>query len=380
MTQSARHATRQVARPRIVGVVGARPNFMKIAPIMSELSADGDIDAILIHTGQHYDDAMSEDFRRSFRLRRPQYNLGVGSGTVTEQTANIMIRLEPVLAELTPDCVVVVGDVNSTLAAALVAARLRIPLAHVEAGLRSFDDSMPEELNRRVTDAVSDVLFTTSRDANANLQREGIDHERVFFVGNVMIDTLLRYRSAAEELRAPARYGVKPGGYALLTLHRPSNVDTSRDFERMLDAIQEIQMRLPVVFPAHPRTIESLRRFELEDRARRMDQLVLLDPLGYLEFVSLMSHARLVLTDSGGVQEETTILGVPCLTLRDNTERPVTVSEGTNELVGTDPERIVAALERLMQRPSDNGRVPELWDGKAAARIVSILRSKLARR
>ena len=369
-----------MSRLRIVSVVGARPNFMKVAPIISELRRFDDVESILVHTGQHYDVMMSEDFRRAFELPEPDHNLGVGSGTPSDQTARIMLALEPLLTELSPDCVVVVGDVNSTLAAALVAARLRIPLAHVEAGLRSFDDSMPEELNRRLTDAVSDFLFTTSRDADENLRREGVPAERIFFVGNVMIDTLLRYRAQAEALNVAGRYGFERGGYAVLTMHRPSNVDTEEDCTRMLDALDEVQARLPVLFPAHPRTVESLRRLGLETRARAMEGLQLLDPLGYLDFVSLMADARLVLTDSGGIQEETTILGVPCLTLRENTERPVTVEQGTNQIVGTDPSRIVAALDRLIALPVPNGRVPELWDGNAAARIVSTLHSELRSR
>jgi UDP-N-acetylglucosamine 2-epimerase (non-hydrolysing) len=369
-----------VRRLKIACVFGARPNFMKIAPIVSELRTRGEVEPVLIHTGQHYDVRMSDNFHRALDLPEPEHNLGVGSGTHTEQAARIMLALDPLLSELAPHCVVVVGDVNSTLAAALAAAQQRIPLAHVEAGLRSFDPSMPEELNRRLTDSMSDFLFTTSRDADANLLREGISPDRIFFVGNVMIDTLLRYRDQALALDMAGRLGVERDEYALVTLHRPSNVDHPDDLRRTIDTLDGLQRRLPVVFPAHPRTLKSLRRLGLEDRIRGMHSLVLHEPLGYVEFLSLLASARVVLTDSGGIQEETTILGVPCLTLRENTERPVTVEQGTNQVVGTDPERILAALDELLESRSRDGRVPELWDGRAAERIVAILCSELDRR
>ena len=363
---------------RIANVVGARPNLMKIAPIMAEMRRFPDLEPVLIHTGQHYDDVMSDVFFRELGIPTPDHNLGVGSGTHTWQTAQVMLALEPLLVKLQPDCVLVVGDVNSTLAAALVAAKLCIPLAHVEAGLRSFDRTMPEEINRQLTDAVSDYLFTTSRDANENLRREGIPEHKVFFVGNVMIDTLLRHRSHAEKLQVPSRYGVAPSKYAVLTLHRPSNVDSPEALSGILDALEAIQARLPILFPAHPRTYKQLADFGLLQRLRAMPGVKLLEPLGYLEFLGLMAQARLVLTDSGGIQEETTILGVPCLTLRENTERPITVSQGTNEVVGTLPERIVGAAWRVLDGGSKKGRCPELWDGQAAERVVAILREKLS--
>jgi UDP-N-acetylglucosamine 2-epimerase (non-hydrolysing) len=375
---------------KIVSVVGARPNLMKIAPLAAEMRRFPDVESVLVHTGQHYDDNMSEVFFQELGIPQPDYNLGIGSRTHTWQTAQVMLALEPLLIDLRPDAVVVVGDVNSTAAAALVAAKLDIPLAHVEAGLRSFDHTMPEEINRIVTDALADYLFTTERSANENLGREGIPDHKIFFVGNVMIDTLLRHRLRAEALGMPAQHGVSANGYALLTLHRPSNVDLPEVLNGILDALNSLQTRLPVLFPAHPRTLQRLAGAGLLERARAMSNLRMLEPLGYLEFLGLMAQARLVLTDSGGIQEETTILGIPCLTLRENTERPVTISEGTNELVGTSPDRILAAAWRRLDQPrgihenpsglmSRDGHRPELWDGRAAERIVCVLREKCGR-
>jgi len=362
---------------KIVNIVGARPNLMKIAPLIAEMQRFSDIEPVLVHTGQHYDDNMSEVFFKELGIPQPDYNLGVGPGTHTWQTAQVMLALEPLLQELRPDLVLVVGDVNSTLAAALVAAKVCIPLAHVEAGLRSFDRTMPEEINRVITDALADYLFTTERSANENLQQEGIPDHRVFFVGNVMIDTLLHHRQRAEALGMPARYGVSGNGYALLTLHRPSNVDVREVLGGILNALDSLQSRLPVLFPAHPRTMRRLAENGFLERIKTMPNLRLIEPLGYLEFLGLMAQARLMLTDSGGIQEETTILGVPCLTLRENTERPVTVTQGTNEVVGTSPERIVTAAWQVLASGGKEGRCPELWDGRAAERIVRILREKL---
>ena len=362
---------------RIVNIVGARPNLMKIAPIVGELRMHGCFESVLIHTGQHYDDGMSEVFFRELNIPNPDYNLGIGSGTHTWQTAQVMLALEPLFAQLKPQCVIVVGDVNSTLAATLVAAKAGITVAHVEAGLRSFDPTMPEELNRKLTDSVSDYLFTTSTDANENLEREGIPKEKIFFVGNVMIDTLLKNRSRIEAMQAPERYGLTPQNYALLTLHRPSNVDSSESLSGIVDALENIQNSLPVFFPIHPRTQKQLEEFGFLERVKGMERLKLVPPLGYLEFLSLMSQARIVMTDSGGIQEETTILNVPCITLRENTERPITITQGTNELAGISPERIVAAFERVLKGNRRNARHPELWDGHAAGRIVAILRERL---
>jgi len=363
---------------RVLNVVGARPNLVKIAPLLREMRRHAEIEPILVHTGQHYDEKLSDVFFRQMGIPEPDVNLEVGSGSHAWQTAEILRRIEPVLVERRPDFVLVVGDVNSTVAASLAAVKLGIPVVHVEAGLRSFDRGMPEEINRVVTDALSDYLFVTEEDAIGNLLREGKSRERIHLVGNVMIDALQHFlpvaqkSKIAEELGLAADGGVRP--FALLTLHRPSNVDNSEILGSLLGAVGEVARDLPVIFPVHPRTEERLRGLTSQDR----NGLRLVPPLGYLDFLCLMSRARLVLTDSGGIQEETTALGVPCLTLRENTERPVTVSEGTNEIVGQDPARIVAAARAALAGRSKKGRVPKLWDGHAAERIVEILLRSVA--
>jgi UDP-N-acetylglucosamine 2-epimerase (non-hydrolysing) len=364
---------------KVLAVVGARPNLMKMAPLIRAMRKLPDIDPILVHTGQHYDEKMSQIFFDDLEIPRPDLFFEVGSGSHAEQTAKVMVACERVLLERRPDVVLVVGDVNSTLACAVAAAKLCVPIAHVEAGLRSFDRTMPEEVNRLVTDALSDLLFTTSPDADENLAREGTPPDRIFFVGNVMIDTLQSYRARAAGLGTPGRYGFAPGGYALLTLHRPSNVDVPGVFAGLLDAMTEIQRDLAILFPAHPRTVQRLADLGLAERLANAPGLRIIEPLGYLEFLDLMMHARLVMTDSGGIQEETTILGVPCLTLRENTERPITISHGTNRLVGTNPERITAAVREILSASPTAGRLPELWDGHAAERIVSILHAEWLR-
>ncbi len=361
---------------RIISVVGARPNFMKIAPLVAECARVPGISHLLVHTGQHYDAGMSEVFFRDLSIPAPDIDLGVGSASHAVQTAQIMIEFEKVCARESPDLVIVVGDVNSTMAATLVAAKLHVPVAHVEAGLRSFDRTMPEEINRVVTDQLSDYLFTTSREADENLKREGVNAEKIHFVGNVMIDTLQKHRGSADGLNVASRLGVDGEAYALMTLHRPSNVDNLAILQGILTAVQDISTSLPVIFPIHPRTSQRIREFELD--AMVHGRVRLTEPLGYLEFLNLMSGARMVLTDSGGLQEETTILGIPCLTIRQNTERPVTISEGTNELVGTDPDRIRETAERILAGKRKTPRVPEYWDGKAAERIVAILTAKLS--
>jgi UDP-N-acetylglucosamine 2-epimerase (non-hydrolysing) len=359
---------------KVMHIAGARPNFMKIAPIMEEMAKyPARFQQVLVHTGQHYDDEMSQVFFDDLDLPTPNVYLGVGSGSHAQQTARIMLAFEPVLLEHRPDWVIVVGDVNSTVACALTAAKLGIKVAHVEAGLRSFDRTMPEEFNRVLTDHIADLLFTTEPSANENLRREGIPEEKVHFVGNVMIDTLLRHKERALTLDVLGKYGLEPQGFALLTLHRPSNVDVPEVLAGILDALAEIRVRLPILFPAHPRTVERIQEFGFEGRLAAMPNLRVTEPLGYLEFLNLMANARLVLTDSGGIQEETTILGVPCLTLRENTERPVTVTQGTNTVVGSDPQRIVAEALAILDGKGKTGRVPELWDGRAAERIVSVL-------
>jgi len=377
MPSASRSSAPTPRRIRLLAVAGARPNFMKIAPLMKELARRSErFEAILVHTGQHYDQAMSESFFRDLAIPDPDVNLGVGSGSHAEQTAQVLVAIERILVERKPDVVLVVGDVNSTIAAALAAVKLHIPVAHVEAGLRSFDRRMPEEINRVLTDAVSDWLFTTEPSAEANLLREGVARERIHFVGNVMIDTLEAQRERARGLDTLERLGLEAHRYAVLTLHRPSNVDSADQLRRLFGVLSRLGDRIPVVFPVHPRTANAIRN---DLQGERLN-LRMTEPLGYLEFLRLMMDARLVLTDSGGIQEETTALGVPCLTLRDGTERPVTVSEGTNTIVGTDPRAIESAIEKQLASPPPSVRRPALWDGRAAVRIVDVLERDLAAR
>ena len=370
-------------RLRIMSIVGARPNMMKIAPLLAELRRQEEIEPVLVHTGQHYDYSMSQVFFDQLRVPPPDYNLGVGSGTHFAQTAEIMRKFGELVRHDRPDMVVVAGDVNSTIACALVAAKEGIPVAHVEAGLRSFDRSMPEEINRVLTDAVADLLFTTEESANRNLANEGIDPGKVFFVGNLMIDSLVSALQVARPscLRSELELEGKP--YAVLTLHRPSNVDNEKQLTRTLDAIFEVAQRIPIVFPAHPRTARNIEAAGLT--AMRSwtggplpcgTGLWMMPPASYLDFLDLMQHAVMVITDSGGVQEETTFLGVPCLTYRDTTERPVTVSMGTNRVVGRDPQHLLLnALEVLQEAPQGPAIArPPLWDGRTASRIVQILK------
>jgi UDP-N-acetylglucosamine 2-epimerase (non-hydrolysing) len=363
---------------KVAIVVGARPNFMKAAPILDAMASAGGMSPVLVHTGQHYDHALSDLLFRQLGMPEPDHHLGVGSASQPVQTARIMMALEPLFQELAPDVVVVVGDVNSTVGAALVSASLQIALVHVEAGLRSFDRSMPEETNRIVTDRLADLLLTTEPSGSENLRREGVAEERIAFVGNVMIDTLVKHRPAAEALAVPARLGLERKGYALVTLHRPSNVDDPAALDGMVRTLEGLSERLPVVFPVHPRTRARLRSAGLEERLGARPGLRLLDPLGYLEFLGLMVDAGLVVTDSGGIQEETTVLGVPCLTARDNTERPVTLTHGTNRLVGTDPAAILAAADEAIARPPAPQEPPALWDGRAAERVVAAIAARWA--
>jgi UDP-N-acetylglucosamine 2-epimerase (non-hydrolysing) len=359
--------------PTIMNVCGARPNFMKIAPLMRAYGAYPAIRSLLVHTGQHYDDNMSNLFFKQLQIPEPDLNLDVGSGSHAFQTAEIMKRFEPVVLEHRPDWVVVVGDVNSTIACGLVAKKAGIGLAHVEAGLRSFDRTMPEELNRLLTDAISDLLFVSEPSGLENLRREGIPDVKVHFVGNVMIDTLRANLEHAEQSTILADLRLEKGHYNVVTLHRPSNVDDATRFAGIADALDEIQQDLPTVFPMHPRTRNNLSRLGLARRFETMTRLRITEPLGYLDFLKLMANAAVVLTDSGGIQEETTILGIWCLTLRDNTERPVTVTHGTNVVVGTDPNRILAAYRRCRGETLSDPPVPENWDGRAAERIAAIL-------
>ena len=357
----------------VVHVVGARPNFMKIAPLMDAMRAEPRFRQALVNTGQHYDESMAGSFFRELSLPVPDRDLGVGSGSHAVQTAKVMMAFEEVCLELKPDLVVVVGDVNSTMAAAIVAAKLTIPVAHVEAGLRSRDRAMPEEVNRIVTDRLADLLLTPSRDGDENLLAEGTPPERIHFVGNIMIDTLQRHLPIADFNRVRDRVPVTCGQYAVLTLHRPSNVDQPETFQKILAALKQIGRRMPIVFPVHPRTRARLAEFGL---AGEMDGFVLTEPLGYIDFLSLTSNARLILTDSGGLQEESTALGIPCLTMRENTERPVTITHGTNRLVGVETANILGGFEAAMAAPPSSAR-PELWDGRTAPRITDVFRSFL---
>jgi len=345
-------------------VVGARPNFMKVAPVMNALKARKHVVQTLVHTGQHYDANMSDVFFEQLGIPAPDVNLAVGSGTHARQTAEIITRFEPVLLDRKPDMVLVYGDVNSTVATALVCAKLGVRVGHVEAGLRSFDRTMPEEINRLVTDQLADLLFTPSEDGDLNLQKEGIPAARIFRVGNVMIDSLVKLLPAA---RRQKQNGL-PERYALVTLHRPANVDDSIILKRILQSLLEVSQDLSVVFPAHPRTRKRIADFGLH-----ADQLQILDPVSYLEFLGMQSRATVIITDSGGIQEEATYLGVPCLTLRENTERPVTVSLGTNVLVGRDPDKLRSELSRVLAGQAKKGTVPPLWDGHAGERIAALI-------
>jgi UDP-N-acetylglucosamine 2-epimerase (non-hydrolysing) len=360
-------------RTRVINIVGARPNLPKIAPLIREMQRHPEIEPVLVHTGQHYDENLSNLFFRQMGIPEPHINLGVGSGTHAQQTAEILKRVEPILLEQQPDLVLVVGDVNSTIAVSLAAAKMGIPVAHVEAGLRSFDRSMPEEINRVLTDALAKFLFATENNAVDNLLREGRPPEFIHLVGNVMIDSLLHFLPFAQQSRIGDELGLRNGrgwqSFGVLTLHRPSNVDSTQKLSEILGAIDAIAQQVPIVFPVHPRTQQRLSQGGIKHHP----QLRFIQPLGYLDFLCLLSKATFALTDSGGIQEETTALGVPCLTLRENTERPVTVSQGTNVLVGTNPSNIVAATEQILRGGGKRGRTPALWDGHAAERIVEIL-------
>lgn len=362
---------------RILSVVGARPNFMKVAPVMKAIARQHPHAVqMLVHTGQHYDAKMNDVFFEELAMPKPDINLDVGSASHAQQTAMVMSRIEPVLEQFGPDLVLVVGDVNSTLAATLVAKKLGMSVAHIEAGLRSGDMAMPEEINRICTDAISDLLFTTDRFAGENLARENIRRDRIHFVGNVMIDSLFAHRAAAADRRYPEELGFAARGYATLTLHRPSNVDEPETFREIFGALSEIAQNLPILFPVHPRTRKRLADLGMEDLIGAPSAgggIHLMGPLGYIDFLSLTMNARLVLTDSGGLQEETTILGVPCVTLRENTERPITISEGTNCLGGTRRETILAAAANAMTFDLSLAHVPEKWDGDAAMRIASVI-------
>jgi len=357
---------------KIACIVGARPNFMKIAPILEEMRKYPNLEPLLVHTGQHYDYEMSQIFFEELDIPEPDIYLSVGSGSQAVQTAKIMIAFEESAIKHKPDLVMVVGDVNSTLACALVSAKLCIPIAHVEAGIRSFDRTMPEEINRVLTDVISDYLFTPTEDANENLRKEGIQ-KKIFLVGDVMIDTLFKYKEKASSSRILEELGLEKHSYAVMTLHRPSNVDVKTNFVNILDALEEIQRNIKIVLPLHPRTKARIREFGLEDKVSGMRNLMITEPLGYLKFMGLMVNAKFVLTDSGGMQTETTVLNIPCLTLRENTERPETIREGTNMLVGTNTRLIVDESMKIINGNGKLGTYPKLWDGYATERIVEII-------
>ena len=358
---------------KIISVVGTRPNFVKIASLVKEFSKHPDITNILVHTGQHYDEKMSDSFFRELEIPEPDINLGIGSGSHAEQTGRIMIEFEKVLLNEKPDLVLVVGDVNSTLACALTSVKLGIKVAHIEAGLRSFDREMPEEINRILTDQISDCLFTTEKDAEKNLLNEGIAKSKIFFVGNLMIDTLLIHKERASNLKKP-----DSNDYAILTLHRPSNVDDKETLSNILEIIREIQSQIKIIWPMHPRTRNNLERFNLKEKLKEMKNVSISDPLTYLEFMNAVMNSKFVLTDSGGIQEETTVLNIPCITLRDNTERPVTIEQGTNYLAGSNKNSILEIIQKVLNGKAKQYRGIKFWDGKAAERIVSVIKNEKA--
>jgi len=360
-------------------VCGARPNIMKIAPLLRAIKEHDSkkqtcsVTPLLVHTGQHYDYNMSKIFFQDLEIPDPDIYLGIGGGTQGEQTGKIIIEFEKIVNKERPNLVVVVGDVNSTLAAALASAKLHIPVAHVEAGLRSFDRQMPEEINRILTDSISDYLFTPSRDGNENLRKEGINTKKIFFVGNVMVDSLLYARTKAEQSKILQSLDLEKKKYALLTLHRPSNVDDEKNLSTIIEALIVISSYIPIVFPVHPRTKSNIMKFGLNKFMPEDNRIIIIEPLGYIDFLALQMKAKFVVTDSGGIQEETTVLDVPCITLRSNTERPITITQGTNILVGTNKDKIQETALNIMSGNLKRGSLPELWDGRAAERIINIL-------
>jgi len=363
---------------RVLNIVGARPNFMKIAPIHREMQkSDNHLEPILIHTGQHYDKRMSKFFFDDLGMPKPDEFLGVGSGSHAEQTARVMVEFEKVCLKYKPDLVQVVGDVNSTMACSITAKKLWIPVAHVEAGLRSFDREMPEEINRLTTDAISDYLFVSEINGELNLKNEGTDPGKMHYVGNVMIDSLINFLDKAESSDVMQENNLAGNDFVLVTMHRPSNVDEEKNLTKIIQAFEEISQDIKIIFPIHPRAEKNLERFGLLEKAKSMQNLMLLPPLGYLDFIQLEKNARFVITDSGGLQEETTYLGIPCLTVRDNTERPITVQIGTNEIVGTDMDKLIRYSKQIIKGDWKKGEIPKYWDGRTAERIVNVLDQKM---
>ena len=365
---------------KVLSIVGARPNFMKVAPLHRAFSKDPEIESKIVHTGQHYDAKMSDVFFNQLELPKPDYFLGVGGGSHTQQTAKIMIEFEQVMLAEKPDIVLVVGDVNSTIACAMVAVKEHVPVVHVEAGLRSGDRRMPEEINRIMTDCISDDLFVTENAGIENLKRESIPDEKVHFVGNVMIDSLVYYRAKASQLELLKDFDLEPKSYVLVTMHRPSNVDDAEGLKNILAIIKNTSEHKNVLFPVHPRTLKNMETFGLLDELKTLSNVTLLEPQGYLEFLYLMENAVLIITDSGGIQEETTYLKVPCITFRASTERPVTVELGTNYLLSDlNPESVKELVTEILGGNAKTGQIPPLWDGHAAERIVEILKNKYAK-
>lgn len=362
---------------RVINVVGTRPNFMKIAPIMHVMQQSEIIKPLLLHTGQHYDEKMSALFFEELKIPKPDISLNIGSASHAVQVAHIMEKFDSVCDTYKPHAVLVVGDVNSTMACTLVAAKKGIKTIHVEAGIRSLDKTMPEEINRMVTDSITDYLLPPSADAVENLIKEGHSPEQIYMVGNIMIDTLLWNQGGIKASKILNTFGLEPKSYAVMTLHRPSNVDDPAAFLRILDALEVIQKDIKIVFPVHPRTRKMIPELNLTSRVEALKNIIICEPLGYFDFSKLVSESLFALTDSGGIQEETTVYGIPCITLRENTERPITITEGTNELAGTDTEKIIDFAQKIMRNEWKKGRIPELWDGKTAERILGFLEKKL---
>ena len=362
---------------KIICMAAARPNFMKIAPLLKEMKKYSQFKPILVHTGQHYDYAMSGSFFKELNIPKPDYNLGVKAGLHGEQTGQTMIEFEKICLKEKPDLVVVVGDVNSTLAGALVAAKLHIPVAHIEAGLRSRTMKMPEEINRILADHISDYLFVTCKEGKTNLINEGIDKKKIFFVGDIMVDTLLKSKGKIQKLNTLKNFNLKKKEYSLLTLHRPANVDDKKRLKILLQTFNIIQKKIKIIYPMHPRTKKQIKKFGFEKYVKQMENFIVTPPLGYLQFISLLMNSKFLLTDSGGLQEESTTLKIPCLTLRDNTERPVTVDVGTNIIVGANKNKIIKEVNKILLGKEKRGKQPKYWDGKTAQRIIKILNNKI---